>query len=193
MKIDEKQVTSPVCRRGRERKFWLIRKWPWHESCIRTAWWGCLTLTTVWQVWCWRSQSYHFNIFNTGMCIINQNLFLATGNWKHVFEAVFPSRQPWHHELWPSSALPCASLSSLTQGRRPLCGISCTLESLPLPYPVFNKAFLCNCSLVLALFLTRRTWSQGSPWRRDHCPVGAAAASSLGTLTQRPSRGVRCK
>lgn len=132
--------------------------------------------------------------FNTDICILNQSLFLATGNWKHAFEAVLPSCQTWHHELWPSSALPSASLSTPTLSKRPFGRVGCTLESLPLPYPVFSKTILYDCSLVLALFLSRHTWSWGSPCCKDHRPVKAAGPQLplfLATWHQRPGQG--CK
>lgn len=132
--------------------------------------------------------------FNTGICFLNQNLFLATGNWKHMFEAVLPSRQTWHHDLWPSSALPSASLSRLTLSRRPLWRVRCTLESFPFPYSVSSKTFLYVCSLVLALFLSRHTWSQGSPCCKDHQPVKAAGSQlPLPWATWHQRSGQGCK
>lgn len=179
-----------VCSRERESKFLLMKKWPWQESW--RAWWSCPKVFALHRSDVEDHRASHD--FNTGICNLNQNLFLVTGNWKHVFEVVLPSHQTWHHELWPSSALPSASFSRLTLSKRPLWRVRCTLESLPLPYPVFNKNFLYDCSLVLDFFLSRHTWSWGSPCCEDHWAVKAAGPQlplPWATWHQRPGQGCR--
>lgn len=185
-------MTSLVCSKGRERKVLANQKMALtrilhQNSLVKVPYSRCCLAGLMQKI----TELTMALIYLIQASVLLTKIFLATGNWKHVFEAALPSRQPWHHKLRPSSALPSTSLSRPTLSRRPLWRIRCTVESLPLPYPVFNKAFWYDCSLVLALFPSRHIGSRGSPRRRDHCPVGTteAVASSLGALTQRPGQG----
>lgn len=169
-----------------------MEKWPCKNLLFRRAWWSYTKAFAL-----SRSDmedhraNYHFII---GICILKPKFLF--GHWKPELcvwgcALISPDLAPWTLAKFCSTK--CLT-SQTTLSKKSLWRVRSTLESLSLPYPVFNKTFLYDCSLILASFLSRHTWIRGSPCCKDHQP-GKATGPQLplpwATWHQRPGQG--CK